>query len=438
MKAVAALLDRVPWTQGRFVRDSSILAVGLVAAQAITVGASPILTRYYSPDEFGALSAFSAIAGAISVIACLSFEPAIVLPATDEDAASVLVLCLIAVGAVSLLTLIGLLIWAKPLGLLLKIDGLGRWAWWIPLNLACAGTYQAFNYWSTRHRQFAGVAVTRVGQAGATAATQLAGSGASGLTSGAVVGQAFASALLVAYGGPAALRAWRARGKGCSTLGRIAREYHRFPLYSSWASFMNSGAFQVVPLVLTSAFGPAVAGWYFLGFRLATVPMSFIGAAAGQVILQRSAEQLARGDSLNGMVERVVGKSILFGAAPFVVLAVFAPSAFAAIFGEEWRMSGVLLRIMVPLFFVQFLTSPVSMILYSLQRQNLVAWVQAALFFGSLVSLLVGKHLFGSPAACLALYTVVQSSLYFVYLGLVVRCSSASPRMILREALTFR
>jgi O-antigen/teichoic acid export membrane protein len=433
-----AMLEDVPWIRGHFVRDTGTLAAGIVAAQAISLIVAPALTRRYTPDEFGYLAVFSALVGAVAVVACFAYEPAIVLPANDENAVAVLALSLLGVAAVTGTALVALLLWAEPLSLLLNLNEVPDWIWFVPVAVGCAGVFQAFNYWSTRHRQFRTLAVGRVTHSAAAVTVQLTGAGVIGLTLGAVVGQAIASIVLVIRGGPLALRAWRARSRASMTVFEVAQEYRRFPQYSSWASFMNSGAFHAVPLVLTSFFGSAAAGWYFLTYRVATLPLSLIGVAAGQVVLQRTAAQLARGESVAGVVERVLGKSMLLGAAPFVVLGLIAPQLFAAVFGEEWRESGSLLQVMVPLFFIQFLTSPVSMTLYSLQKQSVVAWIQAALFVAGLTALVAGYQLFDSLMASVVLYTGVQSVLYFTYLAMVIRYSAASPRMILREALTLR
>lgn len=438
MKNLSAVLAHAPWLRGRFARDASTLISGLVASQVIALAAAPVLTRLYTPAEFGALASFSAIVTSLAIVACLVYEPAIVLPERDEDAAAVLMLCLLIAAILSAIIAAVIALWPRSIVRWIGVESAAEWLWWVPAAMLLMGTYQSFNYWSTRRRHFGAIAGSRALQSGATASSQLAASGASGLVAGMVIGQIAATGALTARDGGSAVEAWRAQPPGPRRLLWAAFEYRRFPLYSSWGTFMNSASFQVVPLVLANGFGAEVAGWYFLCLRMASVPMSFVGAALGQVVLQRSAESLGKGEPLGGLVERVVGKSILFGLPPFVGLALVAPWGFAIAFGEPWRPAGVLLSLLTPLFFVQFLTSPISSVLYSMQRQDLVAWIQALLFVGAVVSLVAGTRLLGSAPLTVALYMAVQSALYVVYLATVVRCAHASPRRILREAVSVR
>lgn len=58
-----ALVDTVKWflPKNRFARSVSILAGGTAAGQAIVVLASPLLTRLYSPEDFGLLAVYAAL-----------------------------------------------------------------------------------------------------------------------------------------------------------------------------------------------------------------------------------------------------------------------------------------------------------------------------------------------------------------------------------------
>lgn len=65
---IAARIKRL-LPSNRFARSVSILAGGTAAGQAIVVLASPILTRLYTPEDFGLLAVYAALLGIISVVA---------------------------------------------------------------------------------------------------------------------------------------------------------------------------------------------------------------------------------------------------------------------------------------------------------------------------------------------------------------------------------
>ncbi|MGB4183347.1 MAG: oligosaccharide flippase family protein, partial [Dethiobacteria bacterium] len=81
------------------------LITGNVAAQLITIGAMPIFTRMYTPDDFGIYQLFVSITSVLIVVAALQYDMAIMLPPAEEDAVNVTALSVIVVTIFSLLTL---------------------------------------------------------------------------------------------------------------------------------------------------------------------------------------------------------------------------------------------------------------------------------------------------------------------------------------------
>ncbi len=94
---------------GSFVRGATIIALGTGVAQFIGIAVSPILTRLYSPAEFGSYSVALAILSIIAVLSTLAYEEAIPLPGNDVGAANVLALCVviaIVIGGMVMLVLL--------------------------------------------------------------------------------------------------------------------------------------------------------------------------------------------------------------------------------------------------------------------------------------------------------------------------------------------
>ena len=87
-KAIAIVVPR-----GRFAKGVAVLAGGAALGQAITVLVSPILTRLYSPEDFGVFGVYASILGIVTVIASLRYEYALPFPEDGETAANILALC---------------------------------------------------------------------------------------------------------------------------------------------------------------------------------------------------------------------------------------------------------------------------------------------------------------------------------------------------------
>jgi lipopolysaccharide exporter len=420
-----------------FISDSATMAAGTAISLVVGIIASPILTRMYSPKEFGVFSLFSTIISTASVIACFCYETAIVLPKKERVAAALLLLCLLLATILSVAASGVIFCYRNSIVKVLNAPELLEFLRWIPLTLFAVGAYQALNYWHIRRRQFKLISISRALQSITTVGTQIGfggfGSGVAGLIFGIIFGQFLASWILARKALKKIVQLVKAESLRLQEFTALIYRYRNFPLYSSWGALMNTAAFQLVPPLLSTRFGTEMAGLYFLGYRLASIPMSFLGTAVGQVFLQRSADRLAKGAGISELVEKVVGKSIILCLPPFLVLMVIAPRLFSFVFGQEWETAGVYMRLMTPLYFFQFITSPVSVVLIALQKQKILAIMQALIFLGAVGSLSFAGLFIDSPVICLGLYSLVQSSIYFLYLVVIINISSASFFKILTE-----
>src|SRR5438093_12405217 len=80
------------------------MAGGNALGQALTVAVSPVLTRIYSPTDFGVLAVQVSLLSIILIFAGLRYEFAIPLPKDDGTAAALLTLALSIVVGMSALT----------------------------------------------------------------------------------------------------------------------------------------------------------------------------------------------------------------------------------------------------------------------------------------------------------------------------------------------
>src|SRR5262245_8313247 len=79
---------------GSFGRSVSVLASGTAAGQALALLAAPLLTRLYSPADFGHLQLYVSIMTFAMLTSTWRYELAILLPKANEEAAEVLAVAL--------------------------------------------------------------------------------------------------------------------------------------------------------------------------------------------------------------------------------------------------------------------------------------------------------------------------------------------------------
>lgn len=404
----------------QFFRSVVALASGTAVAQLIAMAALPILTRMYSPDVFSLLAVYISVLSIISVSACLRLDIAIPLPESDRDAAHLLVLALFFAFLVSLVTGGILWGWSDEIDQLLGNRGLQNYFWLLPLGVWLSASYSAFRYWNGRRKRFKAIAGNQVVQVSVGVGTQVA----MGLGSGGAFGLLFGHML---YGGIGALglawRAWSAdhqsfRGMSFQEMKMRLAEYRKFPQYSTFEALFNVAAIELPIILIASLAASPEAGYVLLVTRIMGAPLQLVGQAVGQVYLAHAADELRAGRLKSFTLKNIWGLAKI-GVAPLLLFAVFAPDIFEILFGEQWIRAGVLAQWMMPWFILQFLVSPISMVLHVLGAQQIALWLQ---FFGMILrvgSILAAAAI--SQAFVAEVYAISGGLFYAVYLAVIVQ-----------------
>jgi len=123
---------------------------------------SPILTRLYSPENFGELAVFTSLISIISVISALRYELAIPLPDKDSEAKHLLVLSIFLVIIITSFTNVIFFIWDEYVAEKLKVAEIAVNSWFISLGVFTVGIYNILNYWSIRTQRFKSIAKVKI------------------------------------------------------------------------------------------------------------------------------------------------------------------------------------------------------------------------------------------------------------------------------------
>lgn len=405
-----------------------MLASGTVIAQAIAVGASPLLSRLYTPDAFGAFGVFVAIVSLGAVAVGLRYDAAIPLADRDDEAWAVVALTLVLVVLVSLV--VGLLTWLfVGTGVIDPLPGaLRETLILIPMALFLTGVHQTLTFWATRTEAFAATARAGVAQSMTQTAGQIAfgvmGGAALGLGAGFLIGRAAGVGLLRAALGPRVQA--RLRGLSARDLRAAASKYRRFPIIALWSSLLNSAGFQVPILVLAVLFHSTVVGWFLLTVRVLQLPLAVIGSAVGQVYYARASKSSV--DELGSTTRSVFQALAVLGTGPLVLLVVGGDEGFALVFGEAWRQAGDYARWLAPWLLLVFVASPLSTMVYVLSRQRGEFLFQLALVGVRVGALVVGWRL-GAADVAIALFGGGSAMLWGIYVVWLLGISGAGIRV---------
>lgn len=402
-----------------FLRNVLTLMTGTTLAQAIPIAAMPLLTRLYTPEDFGVLALYMSIAGMISVVITARYEIAVMLPEREEDAASLVALSVCIAGVISLVLLAVILFFNEDIQGLLNNRAIGPWLYLLPITVFVTGMWQALNYWNNRAKKFKRLAVSRVAQGGGMTLAQfvLNGLSAGGLVVGYLVGQI--SGLLVFM-----TRTWREDRTVLSKVSLLsmlenARRYSKFPKYSMLGALLDNAAVQMPVLMLSKFYDTHVVGIFSLTFRALNLPMSLIATSFSQVLFQRFV--VLQRDNPERLAPFVL--KLFFGLLSLMVPLVafvwlLGPDLFALVFGESWRQAGDYATVLIFAVAIRFAVSPLSTVL-AMDHNIKIGTLWQMIYFVTISSTLFIFRNAGIETFLLA-FTLHEVALYSLYLGFII------------------
>lgn len=421
---IRSIKARLP--QGRYGKNIAKLAVGTAVGQAVAILASPVLTRLYTPNDFGGLAVYASIIGIIGSVASLSYHQAIPIPEDDGDAANVLGLSLLLVLVVVGLTTIATVLVGSETATLLDVPELSSYLWLVPLGVLGLAGYEAISQWAVRQKEFSAIARISAAKGLAQTGTHLAfgflTTGPFGLLFGQFVGQWVGAWSLLRRAVRESSEVFR--NVSLSRVKDAAARHSKFLRFTSPSVLFNVAGRNTPPLILAYFFGGAVAGFFALGERVLMIPVTLVAKSASQVFVA-SAAKFHRHGQLGKEVEHLFERMLRLGLAPVIILGISSPILFAFVFGDQWSEAGHYVRWLSPWLLFVFISFAMAPVIYVLERQKAGMLFQGVMAIGRIGSLVVGG-LVGNALFAVALFGLVSGLLWAIYLAWLLIVSGLS------------
>ncbi len=391
---------------------------GATLAQAIPIAISPILTRIYTPEDFGILALYMSISSVLAVIATGRYELAIMLPKKDDEAMNLVVLSMLISFFISIVSFLLIYIFNTEITNLLESPEISIWLYFVPITVLLTGIYQSVNYWNNRQKHYRLLAANKVVRSGTTAVSNLSmglyGLGSSGLILGGLIGQGLATAML-------AKTTYATYGNLLQTIHKLKilallKRYRKLPVFNLPNALIDGFRMLSITVLIAKFFSTASLGQFSLAWRMVQAPMSLIGSSLSQVFFQKVAT--TKTSNLHSIVQKFILKASFVSLPIFVIIYIFAVDIFTVVFGEHWKLAGEVASTLSPWLFLNFLTSPLSTIFIVLNRQEIV------LFFAILYMIVPLSIIFGFQhigfIEMLNILTTAMSIMLLLFLGILM------------------
>ncbi|MBN1363503.1 MAG: oligosaccharide flippase family protein [Syntrophaceae bacterium] len=402
-----------------FVKNVLVVMSGSAVAQVIGFALIPIISRLFSPSDFGVLGSFQSVFSIIAAGATLQYTQAIMLPKEKEDALNlffVSCLCTLAVGS---LLLIFCMLAPASVNNLMKTDGVWALALLVVATVV-AGLNQSCGAWCVRAKAFKHTAASQVILSVSEKGTQIGfgylKAGAAGLIVSSVLATILASLNLVRVLLP---DLWTLRRFiRWERMKQLARDYRDFPMYAASQNVINALSSGLPVLFLSHFYGIDLAGAYAFGVRILWTPMSFFIGALRQVLFQKAAETQNQGHNLAPLYVKITVGLFALVFFPSMVFFVWAPEIFIWIFGSQWHTAGELAKFLVLWMMVVFCNLPAVVFARIIRIQRTVFFYDLVLLAARILALVLGG-LYLTASQCILLFSLVGAAMNLFLIILV-------------------
>jgi O-antigen/teichoic acid export membrane protein len=404
--------------KGGFIANAGTMMVGSVSAQIIVFLLAPVITRLYLPEHFGVMAVIISFVNVLSVISCLRYEKAVILPKTDERAQNLITVCLILTTIVSLVSLITVPFANDWIESYFQIKEIRIFLYLVPLGVLAKGLEMTLRYWFARKKNFALIAkaivIIPLSASGIKiAAGLLIGSSALWLILGDLIG----IFIVVAIFAIIFLQNHYQQFNNALSYREIlsaAREYDNFPKYSSVTGLMNALSMNLPALLFAYFFSLEFVGFFALATRILRKPIQLISQSIRDVYFQKVAELQNKGKSLRSRYLKAIAMLIAMGIIPFGFIAIAGEWVFSLVFGAKWAIAGFYARILSPWLFFMFINPPALSIIMVRQMLSKLMVFNALLLLFRGIAIILGYYISPDPWAAVALFSGVGALANFL------------------------
>lgn len=390
-----------------FNKNVAILMSGTMLAQLIPLLLTPILTRLFTPEEFGGYSIYIAVVALASIFATGRYDMAILIPKLNKQAVLIAEISMLLNVLISLVFLIVILLFGDVISGWLNIEGIGIWLYLIPFSIFLAASIQIMTNLKIRHGSYKSLSLARVSQTASNNFLLL------------VIGFNFKfNGVLILGNLISQIICLSILFKNYVTSGRFKRlrvlatlkKYSNFPKHLMIAHIINAISARAPLFFITMLFGLTAAGFYSIVQRAFGLPSSVLATSFGEVFKQKASEEYKINGECHDLFISTLIKLSSISFIPFLVFFFIAPDVFSFAFGENWEVAGSYAQILTPMFFFRFISMPLSSIIIFANKTKIdIYWQIIFLICG------VCSYFFSSSVE--ALLTYISFSFSCCYLA---------------------
>lgn len=381
------------------------LISGTGLAQIIPILSVPILSRIYSPTEFGNYSSFLAISALITILSTQRFEWAMLSERGSnyrEDINKLIVTLIIIFGAAFLVfgTFISYVFSSCSISIVCLLF----------FSLIVHAIYKLAYYNCLLDKKYKLISISKIAiPTISVLASIIIGiyvtDSANGLIFSIILGYFIAGLLLI--------RSLISNWPKSYSFRDTYLSFSSYPIYDLPSAFTIQVSNRLLILTSTYFSMPEYAGLLAMSQRLFDTPLSVISSAYSDVFRQESVHLVKDRKGLRRLFTDTRNQLFVIGLVPVLLVYLLSGKVIPLVLGQEWGGVVLILKTLMPFYFIRFVVGILSNVLYlkSKLQENLKFNI-IRLILSSLVMFAFFDSL---PQLSLILYSFVQVTFFVAY-----------------------
>ncbi|WP_395941436.1 lipopolysaccharide biosynthesis protein [Bacillus thuringiensis] len=392
---------------------------GTALGQLIVFLSSPILTRLYTPEDFGVLNLYTSIISFLLVLCSLRYEMAIPIAKDERESIHLVVVSIFILMAFCISMTFIIVIFDGLSSNLRKMFHFSKIYYIFPISLFFIGLYQIIINWHIRQSNFSLITRTKLSQSTTlTISTIIMGIfnlKFNGLILGDTIGKSSGSFLMFQRFIKQVSFSNLKQNITKTTLLSTIKKYKNYPLITTWSSLLNVAGIYLSPALFTLLFDSTTGGYFSFGHRIVGTPILLIGQSVSQVYMSVFSNK----ENPFHIFRKIVLYLSIIGTFTASILFFLGEDIFQFIFGANWRTSGSYVAILSFMYLFYIIAFPVSQTLNLIGKQFLqLLWDLSRVAFIFLLFLSV--HQFSlSISITLKIYSIGMGLFYLLLLIII-------------------
>ena len=396
-----------------FLRNVITLSAGMGLASFISFCFLFILTRLFTPEEFGKWDVFMRIIQLVAILFTLRLEMTIVLPKDQKEATKVSLLSLVILSLLSFLSLIIFFLFHDYLNSLIGNPFDSWWLILIPIGGFFLGFYNILLNWNSRFENYKKISKSNVIHSFVSSplSAALYFLGALGL----ILGQIFARVIAVYF----LIHNFFSEIKKIkfseflNSYKNLIKKYKSFPLFEIPQSLLQRFSNDIIFYFTAFTFGGATVGILSVSEKILAKPLNIISESFKVAFYQRLTIEK---NKTTFFLKSVLGM-FFFGVFAVCLIYFIPVDAFKFLLGDnDWAKVGLYIKIISPLVLSRFIFVMASgAIAYRLKNHITLLW---RILYCVLLIILFSCIKWDSDEELLLIYSVLGALMY-LFLGIL-------------------